>query len=79
MKVTVCYSVLCEVDIPEEEIKSALAERDYLRRGHLLNKAAQAHNFTLKCLCNDDTISGEISGVYDPTCESRWGETIWEG
>ena len=89
MKVNVWYNVGIEVDIPEEEIRAALAVDDHLEQGGALNQLAQKYSTDVKSLWDNNASTGEISGVYNSLdfdsdgrlvfANDNFEEVIWEG
>lgn len=74
MKVTVCYDLMFDIDIPDKDIRKVQAIRDHLQRGSAFNELAQEHSeFALAAL--DAADGGEITAVYNPETD----EALWEG
>lgn len=74
MKVTVCYDLMFDVEIPDKYIREAQTIRDHLQRGTAFNELAREHSeFVLAAL--DAADDGEITAVYNPETD----EALWEG
>ena len=89
MKVNVWYHLGVEVDIPEEEIRTALEVDDSLKQGDIFNRLTQKYSSDAKNMLNNDAFTGEIYGVYNSFTINDNGqlvfanddfeEVIWEG
>mgnify|MGYP006872981497 FL=1 len=89
MKVNVWYHLGVEVDIPEEEIRTALEVNDSLKQGDIFNRLTQKYSSDAKNMLNNDVFTGEIYGVYNSFTINDNGqlvfanddfeEVIWEG
>ena len=88
MKITVCYDVCFDVDVPEDAIK-AIKEQglDNLNEGDALNTYFIENCASIRKalnLCDGADIQGVYNGEYefvddDVIFTNNWNEIIWEG
>lgn len=86
MKVTACFNVMFDVEVPEEVVKDTIANyrgQEYEEGG---NRIAYSEIYKLieespefKDLFKNENVEGEITGIYNPDfVENGYIEDIWE-
>lgn len=87
MKVQIAYLVLKDVDIPEENIKAILNNKNVFGQGAFFNTMAKKYNSDLAFAINKIFDNVEIQDVYNPCIKKGddwrllnedYPEVLWE-
>ena len=75
MKVTACFNVMFDVEVPKEIMEKARDAR-YIEKTELFERIKNTSEF--KQIFNEN-VGGEITGIYAPWEKDADDEIIWEG